>query len=162
MPPDDSREVLCYVLLVSFLTIWTTPQRRPGKRISGVGTYVALEKFTQTFRSPSPKFYRGPKLRDFASIFDSTRAWRAVYTKRSNKSKSKTSTWSADEWAFWLRHCPHLSPKNEIKNAKFGLNLVFGTLQFRNAATHIKSEIHISMVGFLLLTRHIGRSHRLW
>jgi len=45
-------------------------------------------KFTQTFRPSSPKLYRGGQtVHNFASMFDTTRFWRALVSKRSKISE---------------------------------------------------------------------------
>jgi len=41
------------------------------------------------FANPSPKFYRGYKVRNLASIFDLRHIWNALVSKRSNISKSQ-------------------------------------------------------------------------
>jgi len=65
-------------------------------RISVVRYYVSHKKIILIFCSFFPKFYRGQKVRNVASIFHFSRLWSTLVYKQTNIRKSKTCLRSLD------------------------------------------------------------------
>ena len=73
-----------FIFIVRFLI--SQPARRlPPKLYRRLDSRLNLEKLTQTFCPPLPDFYREErKVRNLASMFDSSYLWVALVSKRSN------------------------------------------------------------------------------
>ena len=74
----------------------------------------------QTFVPSSPKFYRGGgyKVRKFASIFDTSRIWRTLISKRSKIAEILNILLELTWWLTFLvlRHFTHPSPPMKVQN----------------------------------------------
>jgi len=87
-PFNDSRDnfFFCVCLFYMKTLIFQAAERRRGpvKSILDVCFEAELLKFTHSrhFAHPSPTFYSGSKVRNFASSFLTSRLWRIVVLKR--------------------------------------------------------------------------------
>ena len=129
--------IFCPWPLFYFLTIrheLSKPgQRRPGKKyIRGLVLGWTWSIHSDILPTPPLNFAGGQKVRNFGSIFDTSRLWHCVVSKRStNVERSNSCSLSEDDWtSFWLRNFTHPSPNFYTGSniSKFGQILDFEAL----------------------------------